>query len=114
MDKKAIAEAFYMAMSEKNIEALAPHLHPDVHYVAPLADTKGKEAYLEAQTRFSGFFETLTIRASFGSEDQGMVVYDVACPPPVGMIHAATLMTFEQDLISRIELFYDARPFGKK
>ncbi len=55
------------------------------------------------------FFNTLTIRAKFGSQDQAMLAYDINCP--IGICRAAALVQFENGLIVSIELFYDARPF---
>lgn len=40
----------------------------------------GKEAVLNAAKCFMGIFNTLTIRAKFGSEDQAMILYDVKIP----------------------------------
>lgn len=109
----AIAKTFYTAMSEKNIEALEKHVHPNIQFTAPLAKLKGKENYLEALESFTTFLTTLTIRAIFGEGDQAVVVYDVDFPAPIGKVASVALMTFQEGLISRIELFYDARPFAK-
>jgi hypothetical protein len=35
-------------------------------------------------------------------------------PDPIGKLRAAVLMEFTDQLISKIELFYDGRPFEKK
>jgi hypothetical protein len=61
---------------------------------------------------FIGFIKTLKIRAKFGSEDQAIVVYDV--DSPIGTSATASLMTFEEGLIAKIEVIYDARPYEKK
>ncbi|MBS0271792.1 MAG: nuclear transport factor 2 family protein [Proteobacteria bacterium] len=112
--RAAIAQAFYTAMSEKNVKAMEKYLHPDIQFIAPLAKVKGKENYFQALKNFTSFFETLTIRATFGEGDKAMVVYDVDCPAPVGKCPTAALMTFHNELITKIELFYDGRPFEKK
>ncbi|KJV58176.1 hypothetical protein RFEPED_0551 [Rickettsia felis str. Pedreira] len=39
---------------------------------------------------------------------------DFDCPEPIGIFRGASLLSFNENLISRIELFYDARPFEKK
>jgi hypothetical protein len=109
----AIAKAFYTAMSEKKVSEMEKYLHPDVQFNAPLAKLEGKEAYLEALKEFTAFFKTLTIREKFGAGDQAMVVYDLECPVPIGKFSSAALMTLSKGLITKIELFYDARPFGK-
>lgn len=108
-----IATVYYTAMSEKNIGALEKHLHPDVQFSAPLAKVKGKEAVLESTKGFANFFKSLKIRAKLGTGDQAMIVYDLECPEPVGNVTSASLMTFQDGLITKIELFYDARPFVK-
>lgn len=69
---------------------------------------------LEATKNFMAFFKTLTLRAKFGFADQAMVVYDVDFPDPIGIIPTASLMTFQEELVTKIELFFDARPFDKK
>jgi len=110
----AVAEAYYTAMKEKNVEGMGKYLHPDVQFKGPLVEIKGKEAFLEAAKGFVTFFKTLTIRAKFGSGDQAMVVYDLDFPEPVGRLPTAGLITFQDGLIAKIELFCDGRPFDKK
>jgi hypothetical protein len=109
----AIAKAFYTAMGEKKILELEKYLHPQIQFNAPLAKLKGKEAYLEAAKNFAAFFKMLTIRATFGEGDQAMVVYDLDFPAPIGSSSAAALMSLSAGLITKIELFYDARPLEK-
>lgn len=110
----AIIEAYYKAVGEKNVEGIDKYLHSDVQFIAPLAKMVGKEAVLEATKKFTSLFKTLKIRAKCGSQDQAMVVYDLDCSAPIGNLSAAVLMTFQEGLIIKIELFYDARPFEKK
>ena len=113
MNNTALIETYYKAVGDKNFEKIEKHLHPDVQFIAPLAKMKGKKAVLEATKRFTTLFKTLKIRASFGSNNQAMVVYDLDCPEPIGIFSSSALMTFENGLITKIELFYDARPFDK-
>lgn len=105
---KAIGVAYYTALGEKNIEAVKAYLHPDIEFTDPQEKIIGREAVLEAATGFAAIFKTLTIRAKFGSEDQAMIVYDVEIPGLAKSLHAASLLSFRGELISKIELFYDA------
>lgn len=114
INNAAIAEDYYRAVGEKRVEEIEKHLRPDVRFIGPLAKMNGKEAVLEATKKFTAFFQSLKIRGTFGSGDQIMVVYDLECPAPVGKLSTAVLMTFEEGLVAKIELFYDARPFEKK
>lgn len=109
----AIAKIFYTAMSKKNVSAIEKYVHPEIQFSAPLAKLQGKDAYLEALKGFTAFFKALTIRATLGEGNQAVVIYDVDCPAPVGKLPSAALLTFEEGLIGKVELFYDARSFEK-
>lgn len=110
----SIAEAYYSAVGRKNIAEIEKHLHPDACLIGPLASISGKQAVLEATRNFAGMFNTLTIKAKFGSENQAMIVYEVEMPDPIGTTPSASLMTFQNGMITKIQLFYDARPFVVK
>jgi hypothetical protein len=114
MNTAEIIEEYYKAMGNRNFEKIEKHLAADVQFIGPLARIKGKEAVLEATKKFASFFKTLNVRAKFGSNNQAMVVYDLDCPEPIGIFSSSALMTFENGLIAKIELFYDARPFEKR
>ncbi|KJV80299.1 MAG: hypothetical protein ACEY3D_09020 [Rickettsia sp.] len=43
-----------------------------------------------------------------------MLALEFDCPEPIGIFRGASLLSFNDGLISRIELFYDARPFVSK
>jgi SnoaL-like protein len=109
----ASAEAYYKAMNDKDLAGVGRHLHPDVEFIGPWATLTGKEAVLEAAKRFVSFTKGIRIRAEFGSETQAMLTYDADFGEPIGICRTALLMTFKADLIERMELFYDARPFEK-
>lgn len=106
-----IAIAYYTAMKEKNIDEIAKYLHHDVQFTSPLAKKTGKDAVIEAVKGFMAFFKALAIRTAFNSSDQAMVVYDVVFPDPIGCVPSAALIDYDNGLITRIELFFDARSF---
>ena len=54
-------------------------------------------------------FNKLTIRATFGSDDQAMLAFDLDCPLPIGIVRTAALITFKDGLIVQIEAFFDPR-----
>jgi hypothetical protein len=108
------AVAYYQAMNNKDLIALEKYLHPEVRLISPLADITGKEAVLNSIKHFLAVFNALTIRAQCSNADHVMLAYDLDCPPPIGLYRGAVLLTFQDGLIIRYELFYDARPFEKK
>lgn len=113
-DTKAMGVAYYTALGEKNIEAVKEFLHPDIQFTDPQEKVIGRDAVLKAAKGFTGIFNTLTIRAKFGSEEQAMIVYDVEIPGLSKTLHAASLLSFQGGLISKIELFYDSKGLREK
>lgn len=109
MDNIAVAEIYYTAWGEKDIARMERFLHPNVQLITPLEETVivGKEAILERLKKGAAFFKALKIRAKFGSGNQTLLVIDLEYPAPMGNLRSASLMTFQEGLISKIELFFD-------
>lgn len=114
MDTKTVAVAYYTALGKKDMEAVKKYLHPNVQFADPQERVEGREAVLKAAKGFSAIFKALTIRAKFGSEDQAMIVYDVEIPGLDKDLRAASLLSFQNNLISNIELIYDMRCLMEK
>lgn len=108
------AEGYYKLIGEKNVEGIKKYLDSHVDFYSPLATLKGKEAVAEATSNFMNGFNSLKIRAKFSSGDQAMIVYDVDIPGVAMDFPGASLLTFRNDLIIRIELFHDASRFAKE
>lgn len=109
-----IAEAYYLAMGNKNTSEMGKFLHPEIHFVAPLVTISGKENVLEGAKGFVSILNNITIRAICGSGDQVMMAYDLDFPLPIGILRVAALLTVNNNLIEKIELFFDARSFERK
>ena len=108
-DIKATGVAYYTALGEKNIEKVKEYLHPDIEFMDPQEKKVGREDVLKAAQGFTGVFKNLTIREEFGSEDKAMIVYEVEIPGLPEKLQAASLLSFKDGLISKIELFYDSK-----
>ena len=107
------AVAYYKAMADKDLPAMAQHLHPEVRLVTPMEELTGKEAVLDAAKRLLNLIKSIKVHAKFGSEDQAMLTYDMDVGEPIGVCRAAALMTFKDGLIVRNELYFDASPFKR-
>lgn len=114
IDNARKAEEYYKLIGEKNVDGMKKYLDSDVEFISPLATLKGRDAVAEATSNFMNAFKTLTIRAKFGSEDQAMIVYDVDIPGVTSNFPGASLLTFRNNLIVRIELFHNAAHFKKE
>ncbi len=110
-DNLAIAEGYYQAMLGKDYEGMEARLDPDVHLITPLAELFGKDHLLESARNLSGLLHDIEFRAKFSSGNQIMMAYDFIFPEPIGKLRASVLMDFKDQLINKIELFYDGRPF---
>lgn len=108
------AEEYYQLIGEKRMEGLHKYLDQDVEFYSPLATLKGKDAVIESTKNFREAIKSLKIRAKLGSEDQAMIVYDVDFPGVECPLPGASLLTFQNNLIARIELFHDASRFTKE
>jgi len=113
-DTKSTAVAYYTALGKKDMEAVKKCLHPDVQFSDPQEKVVGREAVLKAAKGFAAIFKSLTIRAKFGSDTQAMIVYDVEIPGLPKNLRAASLLSFQDGLISNIELIYDTRCLTEK
>jgi len=107
----SIAEGYYHAMLEKDFDAMGKSLHPDVQFISPLVEMSGKDRVLESAKKLSDILGGIEIRAKFSSANHIMMAYDFMFPKSIGKLRAAVFMQFNNKLISRIELFFDAKPF---
>lgn len=112
-DNLGVAENYYCEMLAKNFDAMAMHLHQSVKLISPLAEISGKTNVVDAAKNLRKILTHIDIRAKLCSDSQVMLAYDFFFPEPIGKLRSAVLMEFKDGLISRIELFYDGRPFNE-
>ena len=110
-DTTSTAVAYYTALGNKNIESVKKYLHPNIEFTDPIETVIGKDIVLKAAEGFMGIFKALTILAKFGSEDQAVIIYDVAIFNFPKALRAVSLFSFQEGLISKIELIYDTQCF---
>ncbi len=110
----ALTVAYYNAMNKKDLIGVEKYLHSNVECKGAMTHVTGKNEVMQVIKEFFGLFKSLTIQEKFSSGDKVMVVYDLDCSEPIGIVRIAALMTFKGDLITKFELFYDPRPFGAK
>lgn len=108
----AIAQAYYLAMADKNSAELENYLHQDVLLIGPYGQKIGKEMVFDAAKKFMHMFKAINIRATCDSGDQVMLAYDLSeFGSPDKTLRAASLMTFKDGLIIKNELFFDTGVF---
>ena len=110
-DPKKLASDYLDAWARKDAERIGAFLHPDVTFVGPVLQTRGRDAVLAAAERMFPMLQRLEVRALFAEGDRALAAYDFVCAEPIGLCRTAELIGFDGDRISSIELFFDARPF---
>lgn len=108
-----LAENYYKAMLEKDFDKMASYLQDDVYFLSPLAEMHGKERVVFAAKGLSEILKNILFRGKFSTSNQIMFAYDFIFQEPIGELRSAALIEFTNNLISRIELFFDGRPFNR-
>jgi hypothetical protein len=108
-----VAETYLTAWQRKDLQAIGEHIRPNVRFKGPMSETTGKEAFLAAAQRIFPILQSLTVRSTFASGSEVVAIYDFNCSEPIGACRTAELITFQDGLISGVELFFDARPFDR-
>ena len=108
-----IVLSYYKAMVKSNFNAMSEYLSDDVCLLSPLDEIKGKESVLAAAKNFGEMLEDIEIKSQFSDNKQVMLMYKMIALEPIGSFKAAVLITLQDSKITKIELFYDARPFVK-
>lgn len=109
-----IAKSYYRAMLEKDFDKMASYLDDAVQIISPLSTVHGKNDVVHAAKNFAALLQDVQIRSEFSSDNQIMFAYDMILPEPIDRLRSALLMSFNDQLINKIELFYDARPLIEK
>lgn len=104
---------YYKEMIKKNFNTMSEYLSDDVCLMSPLDEIKGKECVLAAAKNFGDMLEDIEIKSQFSDNKQVMLMYKMIALAPIGSFKAAVLITLQDSKITKIELFYDARPFVK-
>lgn len=103
-----LARSYYEAMGRKDEKTIEGYLHPSVTFLSPLAQFGGKAAVFSWVRGFLPVFDSLTIRSVCANEGQAMLAYDIRFPNSASVVRGAALLDISENLISRIELFFDA------
>ena len=112
-DCLAQGEAYLKALNNKDLEAMGTYVHPDVKFKTPLVESSSRHDFLVATRHLVSQVKGVTVKSKFATETQAMFTYDLMFEQPIGPTRTASLMTFDHDKITEIELFFDARPFEK-
>ena len=105
------AISYYQAMVNRDYEKIGYYLGQDARLISPLSEITGKKNVINAANNFAKMLKSIDIKSSFAKDNQVILVYNMHLQEPINSLKAVTLMSFKKAVITKIELFYDARPF---
>lgn len=111
MNKKHIAELYYIAMNDKDIDRASAYFHPAITLKTPMMSLTGKAEVTAAAGQFIEMFQNLEVRDIIENGNKAVVIYDLNSA--IGNISTASFIKCKDELIESIELFYDTKPFLK-
>lgn len=109
-----IAEQYYRALANKDLETASAFLSPDVELISPLATIQSKSLVIQALQGFLHAIEKLEIRFVIENGSQTILFLNPYFHEPIKELRTAALITIENSLIKQIELFYDSSPLQEK
>lgn len=108
-----IGEAYLNALDQKDIAKITSLVDPAIHFKMPLAEVFRRDDFIMAVRQMLANSKGVHILAKFASGSRAMFVYEVIFNEPVGTVKSSSLMTFDGDKITEMEVLFDARPFEK-
>jgi hypothetical protein len=106
------AENYYKAMLENDFYRMSGYLHNDILFISPFATINNKDDIIISAKNMRKTLQDISIRSKFSANNQIMFAYDFTFSEPVGILRSAVLMEFNDNLISKIELFFDSKKFA--
>lgn len=108
-----LTKRYYESIVSQDFGWINDSLGTDIAFLSPFYEISGKEAVMEVIQKFSEMINDIHIRSIMADDSQVMLAYDVVFKLPYGKERAAALISFQDQKIVHIELFFDRKPFDK-
>lgn len=105
-----IAQTYVEAIASKNVDTIISVSADDVVCNSPLGRITGIQKFREFQEGFSRMIKKVTILATYGDDEQAVIVYN-ADTHPVPNAVVAEIVKVKDGKITSTEVIYDATPF---
>jgi len=112
IDRKSIAAAYIDAVGKKDFASVEGMLAPDLAFKGPFMQLASAAEFIGALRRLSPILDRNDIRYVFADADRACVVYDFVTSTASGSIPTIEVVTFRDDKIAAIELFFDRMQFA--
>ncbi len=111
-DLKSLATQYIEFVGNKNYDAVADILAPDVSFKGPFMASNSAQDFIAALRRMAPIWKGNVLRAAFADDERACVIYDFVSNTEAGSIPSVELLTFRDDRISSVELFFDRMQFA--
>ena len=111
-DLKSLAVRYIEAAGSKDYAAITPMLAPDVTFKGVAFETRGAEEFIAPFKRMAPVWVRSDIRNVFVEGDQVCVIYDFVTDTDAVSVPCIELITFRDEKITRVELFFDRVQFA--
>ena len=111
-EKLRIAGEYLASMNARNLHSVGKTLHPDLHFVGPAGEIRGRENFLENFHTVFAHLEKLDMTAEALSDNLVFFRYYMVAPAPINRFQGTMKTTHADDgTIKKIEMIaHSGRP----
>lgn len=103
------AKQYYDWIVKKDLNNINNLLHDAIEFVGPMCAIKGKAEVFSAISGYANIVENIEIIENFSNADKVMLTYILTFQKQKS--RAAVMLTFTNNLIKKLDLYYDPTPF---
>lgn len=107
-----IAQAYFDAMANKDVEQIASISAEDVVCISPVGERQGAQAFRGFQEGFASMIKNLTLLAAFGDDDHAVIVYNAETYPVPNAV-VAEHVVIKNGKLASTTVIYDGTPFAE-
>jgi len=110
-DPTEVALAYIEACGQKNLDAVAALLAPDVRFAGPGGTVTGSAPYLAVLRRLGPVWLRSEVKRVFHDGPEVCVIYDFVTPTPAGAVPIVEWLRIENGKVASVTLFFDRVAF---
>jgi uncharacterized protein YndB with AHSA1/START domain len=101
-----VVRDYHRAWTEKDFDAAARCLAPDLDVEVPINEYGNAEEFMEAVRSFGGTVTRVDLLSELGGTDEAMLLYDLEVPG-LGTLRVAEHFTVQDGIITRVRQIHD-------
>src|ERR1041385_5535714 len=106
-----VALGYVKAVADKDLDAVAALLAPDVKLVGPAATRRNADEVMAALRPLGAIHVRSDVKRVFADGNDVCVIYDFVPDTPAGVLPTVEWVTVDGEKVSAIHLYYDRVPW---